>query len=234
MARQSKSDDLLVFYVRRETQCGQCGCELPKGSMITLEEGKGALCLSCADLDHLDFLAPGNAALTRRARKHSKLDAIVLQWSRTRRRYERQGILVEPQAIDQAEAECLSDAEQRESRRQREQAKREVEDQQYVAEFAGRIRQLYPGCPAEIAEAIAGHACRKYSRRVGRSAAAKEFDPEAITLAVRAWIRHNRTNYDTLLGTFHYDRGAARAQVGRKVDQVLDEWSRPAGEPSDS
>jgi hypothetical protein len=34
---------------------------------ISLAEGQGALCLACADLDHLLFLPAGNAALTRRA-----------------------------------------------------------------------------------------------------------------------------------------------------------------------
>jgi hypothetical protein len=57
--------------------------------------------LVCADLDHLEFLPSGDAAVTRRASKYSKLKAVVLQWSRTRQRYERQGILVETEAIEQ-------------------------------------------------------------------------------------------------------------------------------------
>ena len=59
---------------------------------------KGALCLPCADLDHLVFLPSGDAALTRRAGKHSTLAAVVLKWSRARKRYERQGFLVEETA----------------------------------------------------------------------------------------------------------------------------------------
>jgi hypothetical protein len=69
--------------------------------------------LVCADLDHLEFLPSGDAAVTRRASKYSKLKAVVLQWSRTRQRYERQGIPVETEAIEQAEKECLADADQR-------------------------------------------------------------------------------------------------------------------------
>jgi hypothetical protein len=77
-----KPKELLVFIVRRDTRCAECKAELLHGSFITLEE-KGALCLSCADLDHLYFLPSGDAALTRRATKHSRLhakesDAIVL------------------------------------------------------------------------------------------------------------------------------------------------------------
>lgn len=49
-------------------------------------ENKGALCLSCADLDHLVFLPTGSAALTRRSAKYSILSAVVLKWSRARSR----------------------------------------------------------------------------------------------------------------------------------------------------
>ena len=57
------------------------------------------LCLTCADLDHLVFLPAGGGAVTRRARKASRLSAVVVQWSRTRKRYERRGILVEEPAL---------------------------------------------------------------------------------------------------------------------------------------
>ena len=78
--------------------------------MIFLAGNRGALCLTCADLDHLPFLPSGDAALTRRARKYSTLAAVVLKWSRGRTLYERQGALVEEQALQRAEAECLNDA----------------------------------------------------------------------------------------------------------------------------
>jgi hypothetical protein len=45
----------------------------------------------------------------------------------------------------------------------------------FVRAFATAIRANYPGCPAPEATEIAEHACRKYSGRVGRTAAAKEF-----------------------------------------------------------
>ena len=49
-----------------------------------------ALCMSCADMDHLVFLESGDAALTRRAKRASRLSAVVVRFSRARRRYERQ------------------------------------------------------------------------------------------------------------------------------------------------
>jgi len=162
-------------------------------------EGKGALCLSCADLDHLIFLPAGDPALTRRARKHSILSAVVLKWSRARKRYERQGLLVEEQAIERAEAESLADSEVRARRREREAERRTELGHEYVERFALRVRGLFPVCPTGRARAIAEHACRKYSGRIGRSAAGKSLDEEAIRLAVTAHVRHTETLYDELL-----------------------------------
>ena len=82
-ARQmAKSNDLKVFISNRESTCGECGRNLGRKAWITLREDKGAACLTCADLDHLVFLPAGDTALTRRSRKHSKLLAVVLKWSR--------------------------------------------------------------------------------------------------------------------------------------------------------
>ena len=79
-----QSTDLKVFITTRESSCDECGEDLGRSAWITLAEEKGALCLSCADLDHLVFLPAGDAALTRRSRKHSTLVAVVLRWSRAR------------------------------------------------------------------------------------------------------------------------------------------------------
>jgi len=57
-------------------------------------EDQGPLCMSCANLAHLVCLPSGDAALTRRARKHSGLSAVLVHFSRARKRYERQGVLV--------------------------------------------------------------------------------------------------------------------------------------------
>jgi hypothetical protein len=222
-------DDLKVFISLRDSKCDECGDELGRKAWITLEENKGALCLACADLDELVFLPSGDAALTRRARKHSVLSAVVLKFSRARRRYERQGLLVEERALNQAEAECLADAEARERRAERERERRAELDQSYVEQFAKRIRDLFPACPAGRELQIAEHACRKYSGRIGRSAAARSFDEAAVLLAVAAHIRHRETNYDRLLSA-EWDRVDARAQVKHRVDELLRRWTvRSAG-----
>jgi len=218
-----KRDDLKVFISSRESTCGECKEDLGRKAWITLTEEKGALCLSCADLDHLLFLPAGDAALTRRARKNSTLSAVVLKWSKPRRRYERQGLLVEEPALRQAETECLADEEARAQRRIREARRRAEMDTAYVKRFAQTVRQLYPKCPPKTAKSIAEHACAKYSGRVGRSAAAKALDENAIRPAVIAHIRHVETQYDELLMS-GVDRFEARFCVEDAVRSVLAIW----------
>jgi hypothetical protein len=198
---------------------------LGSNAWITLTREKGALCLSCADLDHLIFLPSGDLALSRRSRKHSSLSAVVLKWSHSRKRYERQGLLVETQALEKAEAECLADSEARTRRQARDAVRRKELDQQFVHQFGQRVRELFPGCPAEQAQEIAEHASLKYSGRVGRSAAAKRFDKEAIHLAVIAHLRHRETEYDRFLSK-GFDRREARAVVQPKIERLLQQWER--------
>jgi hypothetical protein len=217
------SRDLRVFISDRESRCDDCGEDLGRHAMILLAGNRGALCLACADLDHLTLLPPGDAALTRRARKYSTLAAVVLKWSRARKRYERQGLLVEEQALQRAETECLNDAEARARRRDREAERRAELDVGFVARFAACIRQLYPACPSDRPEHIASHACQKYSGRIGRSAAAKRFDEEAVQLAVVAHARHAETCYDELLAR-GVERRNARDRVCGDVDRVLSRW----------
>jgi hypothetical protein len=216
-------EELKVFISSRESTCDECGENLGSKAWITLIRDKGALCLACADLDHLSFLPSGDAALTRRARKHSTLAAVVLKWSRARRRYERQGLLVEDGALDRAEEECLADSEARSRRNERAAVRRQESDRKYVEQFAKRVRVLFPGLPAGREQAIAEHACVKYSGRVGRSASAKSLADEAVRLAVVAHVRHAETEYDTLLAK-GYGRHEARTAVRETVGLVLARW----------
>jgi hypothetical protein len=216
-------EDIKVFISHRDSKCDECGEQLGRGAWITLQENKGALCLACADLDELVFLPTGDAALTRRARKHSVLSAIVLKFSKARGRYERQGLLVEENALNQAEAECLADADARERRAERQRESEAELDRSYVEAFSKRIRELFSACPPRREVQIAEHACRKYSGRIGRSAAAKSFDEIAVRHAVAAHIRHQETNYDQLLAQ-EWDRVDARERVKHDVDKVLARW----------
>jgi len=223
MDKQDRTSELTVFITTTDASCSDCGERLGRGAWITLVENKRALCLACADLEHLIFLPSGDAALTRRARKHSALAAVVLKWSRARKRYERQGLLVQAEALEQAECECLEDADARARRREREAARRAELDREYVERFAARVREIFPRCPPGRENIVAEHACLKYSGRVGRSAAAKSLDEAAIRIAVIAHIRHAETDYDTLLAR-GYERHDARLRVEEKIERVLAHW----------
>ncbi len=223
---EKKSHEIVVFMARSKPRCDFCNEDLGRGAWIRIVDEK-AQCLECADLDHLVFLPRGDMALTRRAGKHSRLKAVVVQWARARKRYERQGLLVEEEALEQAEAECKADARQREERRAAAAIRRAELDEDYVAEFGRHLRKRFPGCPPGEARRIAEHACRKNSGRVGRSAAARQFDPEAIDLAVIARIRHAHTDYDDLLAQGMV-RDEARAEVRHDIDAVLDRWKNSA------
>lgn len=216
--------DLKVFISGRISTCVECKEELGRNAWIFLAGDKGALCLTCADLDHLVFVPSGDAALTRRSRKYSSLDVVVLKWSKARKRYERRGVLVEEQALEKAERECLSDAEARAQRRERQAERRAEIDREYVKHFASRVREMFPNAPKGRVKVIAEHACRKYSGRVGRTAAAKSFDQRPVLLAVEAHVRHAETDYDHLLCS-GVDRWEARQRVAPAVDEVLRAWA---------
>jgi hypothetical protein len=220
--RQSRPPDLVVVSPVKEWTCSLCGVA-SVGRLIM--EGSGPVCLTCADMDELVFLASGDAALTRRANRNSRLSAVVVRFSRARGRYERQGILVEEVALERAEADCLADEQARTRRRERDAARRDEQDMELQARMAAELRKLFPGCPAERAEAIARHAAKRGSGRVGRSAAGRALEREALELAVVASVRHRDTGYDELLMS-GIERPDARGRVRHAVDAVLDRWRR--------
>lgn len=217
--RQSRPRDLVVISPLNDWTCAACS---GTGDFLLMEDS-GPLCLRCADMDHLTFLAAGDAALTRRAKKASGLAAVVVRFNRSRRRYERQGVLVEEAALEQAERACLADEESRTRRRFREQSRRAAEDVELQAKAAREILHLYPGCPEERAEAIARHTCVRGSGRVGRTAAGRALDPEALRLAVAATVRHADTDYDELLMS-GLDRAECRARVRPELERILARW----------
>ncbi|WP_246486682.1 DUF2293 domain-containing protein [Kribbella qitaiheensis] len=224
-AAKVKPDDLLVISPLKEFSCADCGTT--DADLMRLEDD-APHCLACMDLDHLVFLPSGNTALTRRARKESTLSAIVVRWSRARKRYERQGVLVEQPALELAEAQCLADSDVRARQRERAREKRADEDVEFQQRMTAEISRLFPACPPERAQAIANHAGTRSSGRVGRSAAGRALEENAITLAVVASIRHENTPYDELLMA-GVARSAARDQIREQLDQALSSWrERPS------
>lgn len=88
MRASPETQDLKVFITAGESTCSECGDQLGRHAWITLAGERGALCLACADLDHLVVLPAGDVALTRRARKDSapaavvqlRVDAVLAEW----------------------------------------------------------------------------------------------------------------------------------------------------------
>ena len=217
---QDSPPDLVVVQPIGDWTCAECH---GTGDLLIMDDA-GPLCLACADMDHLVFLPSGEAALTRRAKKASGLSAVVVRWSRTRKRYERQGLLVEDAALEQAEQQCLADEDARMRRRERERERRAAADVELQAAMIREIKRLFPGCPVSRAEAIARHTSLRDSGRVGRSAAGRSLDDEALTLAVVASVRHEDTDYDLLLMS-GVGRAEARDQIRPSVDRILASWS---------
>jgi hypothetical protein len=211
--------DLVAIVPLRDFTCVACG---DSGWLLIMEDA-GPHCLTCVDLDHLIYVPAGDAALSRRARKASTLSAIVVKFSRSRKRYERQGILVEPQALELAEQQCLGDEDARRRRRERDRLSRAAEDVVFQGRVAAEIVRLFPGCPEQRARQIALHTGQRGSGRVGRSAAGRALDDNAITLSVVASVRHEDTEYDRLLMA-GVPRLEARERVRSTVDRVLDRW----------
>jgi len=106
--KTSRAPELVVIQpLNKDWKCHRCGKQ--KGDLIIMEK-PGPACLPCAGLDDLAFLSRGDALLTRRAKAKSTRYAVVVRFSRTRRRYERQGLLVEPKALADAEREIAEQA----------------------------------------------------------------------------------------------------------------------------
>ena len=100
--KASRAADLVVIQpLNAAWTCHRCG---GTGDLLVMEN-PGPACLRCVGLGDLEFLSAGDALLTRRAKAKSARYAVVVRFSRSRRRYERRGLLVEPQALADARRE---------------------------------------------------------------------------------------------------------------------------------
>jgi hypothetical protein len=101
----SRPPELVVIQPLQDAwTCHRCG---GTGGLLIMET-PGPACLRCAGLGDLEFLSAGDALLTRRAKAKSPRHAVVVRFSKTRGRYERRGLLVEPQALAEAQRELAA------------------------------------------------------------------------------------------------------------------------------
>ena len=99
----------------------------------------------------------------------SSLYAVVLRWSGSRKHYEQQGLFVQREALEKAEAEYLNNKDTRQRRRLRE-AKIRSRLIRIILINLPSVYVTLPKCPAGNAKEIAEHACQNYSGTVGRAA----------------------------------------------------------------
>jgi hypothetical protein len=98
----SRAPELVVVEpLKGDWTCHRCG---GSGDFLMMED-PGPVCLRCMGLDDLEFLPAGDALLSRRVKAKSTRFAVVVRFSRSRRRYERQGLLVEPQVLSDVQRE---------------------------------------------------------------------------------------------------------------------------------
>ncbi len=112
-------------------------------------------------------------------------------------------------------------------------ARRERKQQRDITRFIEAILKQFPQIPNEEANEIADHTCTVGSGRVGRSGVVSI--DEAVELAVRAHVRHNHTDYESILdelseGYMSFEerqeaRHDAREQVAEVIDEVMGRWA---------
>ena len=108
--KANRAPELVVIQpLNREWKCHRCG---GTGGILIMEK-PGPACLRCAGLDDLEFLPAGDALLTRRVKAKSARHAVVVRFSKRRGRYERQGLLVEPAALQQVQSDLEATASTR-------------------------------------------------------------------------------------------------------------------------
>lgn len=214
-----------IFLTKKKTlKCSSCGKGISLGEAFVAESEKHkGTCFACSPYVHASFLKSGDAALTRRSKKHSAFCGVLYEWNARRKRFQRKGQYVETEAIVKAKLECQADQAERKLKNERAAIKRVEQDQQYIAAFARSIRSRYPNCPKGRELIIAQHACEKHSGRIGRTAKAKEFDEKMIDLAVEAHIRHAETNYDDQFGSGKTKR-MIRTDVKPYVVSTMRKW----------
>ena len=100
--KASRPPELVAISpLNRDWKCHRCGGM----TGFLMMEDAGPNCMNCVGLGDLVFLPAGDANLTRRVKAKSQRSAVVVRFSRSRKRYERQGLLVEEAALNEAESQ---------------------------------------------------------------------------------------------------------------------------------
>ena len=181
-----------------------------------------------------EFLPRGDAFVTRRVKKGPHW-VLWGQYNKKGGYAPVKGVFAPAAAIEEAQATAGATKTKREQSRPKAARQRERAETQYRRAFEEACVRFLNFAPnhRELAQAIASKtaatACQKYSGRVGRTSLL-DLDEKAA-LAVRAYVRHNHTDYDSNLPPFD-DRWSsladdayreARAMAHAEVDRFLKE-----------
>ena len=150
--------------------------------------------------DDWEFLASGDAFVTRRVKAAGVFWVAWRPRGRNRQHRRRLGLWAPKETIDAAEVEAAATADQRSQRREGSARIREKQEATYRVEFADAIRRFlafaseHRGLADEIAREAAIRAGEVGSGRVGRTRTLSLDERAALT--ARALIRHRYTSYE--------------------------------------
>ncbi len=114
--KASRPPDLVVIQpLNQDWTCHRCA---GTGGFLVMEN-EGPACLRCVGLDDLVGLPAGDALLSRRAKARSARSAVVVRFSRSRKQYERQGLLVEPDVLAAVESELETERREKAAKKTR-------------------------------------------------------------------------------------------------------------------
>jgi hypothetical protein len=108
MAESKKPSDPAVYCLSKPSRCYSCDARQEAGEIVKLIDGQDereVQCKKCAGLSEFKMVRAGDAKITRMAKKHSPQRFVVLKWSELWKTYERQGLLVQPEAVELIEKE---------------------------------------------------------------------------------------------------------------------------------
>jgi hypothetical protein len=174
------------------------------------------------------FLPRGDAFLTRHVKKG-------VHWVLKGRRNRKGGYtpvlgVYAPEAAIEAAIAAASDTEQKRRRQRRSSIEQRVRaEERYRLEFEKACREFlhftpeYQRLAEEIARGVSEWACQVGSGRVARTS--KLAIPQKVELAVRAYIRHRDTRYESKLPPFFAEDEEeyrfVKAQAHDEVDRFL-------------
>lgn len=103
-----KEMDKRVYSLSRLSRCYSCDSRLEAGQLVKIEQGKDereVLCKTCAGLAEFRVIPAGDARVTRLAKKYASQVFVIMKWSDLWKCHERQGLLVDSDAVAQVEKE---------------------------------------------------------------------------------------------------------------------------------